>query len=115
MTSEHLASAGWRLLPWLGNIVIAFLVWWAAQVNGQLANIQLDVQALREWRAETAANRFTSHDHARFAQTQAQEQLRLWQAVAELQREIMGAVGEIKTSVSNIETRLQFERREGAK
>lgn len=98
-------NIGWKLVPWLADIVCAFLVYYAFQVNAQLASLRDDMQSLKEWKAETTGNRYTSRDHVSYADQVQGEFSKVWSRMAEMQQSWLRDVGDIKVLLARLEAR----------
>lgn len=99
-TDSIFKDLGWKLLPWIANIVCGFLAWWASTMNNEIKSVHLEIQSLKEWRAETSGSRYTSKDHALYAEAQAAELARLWKAQNELQSQWIREVSAIRESIA---------------
>lgn len=105
MSGPEMKSLGWKIVPWFMNLVCALLTAWAVRVNEQLTDIQKEVQSLKEWRAETAGNRYTAKDHVAYADGQAKEIQGLWSKIADLQQVWLKDMGEIKIALASVPKR----------
>ena len=105
MTGDTLKSIGWRLLPWMADLLCAMLTWWAVQVNAEIKEIRKDVIILREWKAETSGNRYTSADHVKYAQSQAEQIASILLRIADMQQLWLREVSEIKVVMAQLPKR----------
>lgn len=87
----------WRILGWLMDALALGLI--AVTVN-----LHLRITKLELWQAETAGNRYTSQDHARYAEEQARELTRLWAAQADMQKKWLVDIGDIKAAIAKLPT-----------
>ena len=104
-----LKTIGWKLLPWMADLVCGLLVWWAVQINAQIKEIQAqdllfreDISALREWRAETSGNRYTAGDHVKYADVQAQHIQAILTRISDLQQTWLVEVAGIKVQLAQM-------------
>ena len=101
-TNGLLGKMGWKLLPWLADIVCALLCFWAVQINIELKDQRREVQALKEWKAETAGNRYTARDHYVYAAATSKEIQVLWARVAETQQTWLNDINDVKVTLANM-------------
>ena len=111
---KTLMSLGWKILPWMADLICALLVWWAYEINGELRDlrdeqrgIKADVASIREWRAETAGNRYTSKDHVAFAEQNAKEFQLVRADMSELKQQWLKEVGEIRVALVRLEAKME--------
>lgn len=108
MSTTDMKSLGWKILPWLMDIVCALLMAWAVQLNKQVGEIQRDVQSIKEWRAETTGNRYTARDHAVYSDTVNKEFQSIWSKFSDLQQTWLNDVSAIKVSLAQMPTRMDI-------
>ena len=109
MSSTEMKGLAWKVLPWIMDLVAALLTAWAVQVNQQLGKMQADVQALKEWKAETSGNRYTVKDHVTFAESNAKELQQLWMKIAEMQQTWLRDMGDIKIALAQLPTKADIQ------
>lgn len=109
MSGSEAKNLAWKILPWIMDIVAALLTAWAVQVNKQMTTLQTEMQALKEWRAETAGNRYTAKDHAMFAESNAKELQGLWKEIAGLQQTWLRDMSEIKITLAQLPTKTDIQ------
>jgi hypothetical protein len=108
--SEHyeesaVKSIGWKLLPWVADALCAMLCYYAFQFNVELKEIRKDVVELREWRAETAGNRWTAGDQTLYSQKQAEELSKVWNKISEIQQTWLRDVSDIRIQLGQLPKR----------
>lgn len=106
---NHLA---WKILPWMADVLCAFLVWWAVQINSEIRTIRNELSELREFRATTLASRYTSVEAQQHQDRQALELTKIWAKIADIQQQWLRDLSDIKTSIAKIEARVEVERKE---
>jgi len=111
MENTSLNHIAWKILPWLADVLCAFLVWWAVQINSEIRTIRNDINELREFRATTMASRYTSADAQQHQERQAQELTKIWAKIADIQQQWLRDLSDIKSSISRIEAQIEAERR----
>ena len=102
MNNGELKTLGWKILPWLADIVCALLVWWAVQINTQLKSMQVDITALQLWKAETAGNRWTALDHTKYADEQVKITQGLLLQISDLRQVNIKDMSEIKIALAQM-------------
>lgn len=105
MSNTDMKALAWKILPWLMDTVCALLLFWAAQLNADLKVLKLDLQAIKEWRAETSASRYTAKDHVTFAEANSKELQNLWMKIAEMQQTWLRDISDIKVSLARMPTK----------
>lgn len=105
-------ALAWKILPWLMDLLCAILLAWAAKLHSDLAdlhrellNVGAEVQLLKEWRAETTGNRYTSKDHVAYAESNAKEMQLLWKEIASLQQTWLRDMTDIKVLLARMPTK----------
>ncbi len=97
----------WKILAWMADALCALLCYYAVQVNREIKIMSKEIQDLREWRAETAGNRYTAKDHNAYAEQQAREFQIVRASMADMQAQWLKDVSDIKVSLTRIETKLE--------
>lgn len=112
MTDSDNKTLAWKILPWLMDLLCAILLAWAAKLHTNLSDlhnnlmsIDNEVQLLKEWRAETAGNRYTSKDHVVYAEANAKEMQLLWKEIAVLQQTWLRDMTDIKVMLARMPTK----------
>ncbi len=108
---QHVNGIAWKLLAWGADALCALLCYYAVQVNRELKSMSSDIQELREWRAETAGNRYTVKDHNTYAEQQAREFQLLRANMSDMQQQWLKDIGEIRVAIMRIETSMATENR----
>lgn len=97
------AKAGlnpWTILGWifdaLGASALAFCVWMATEIAD-----------LKEWRAETSGNRWSSLNQVDYAQKQTAEITRIWQEMAIMKTDWLKSIGEVNLKLAQLPQSLQ--------
>lgn len=98
-----------KLFSWLMDLVAVGLLAWATQLNQEIQATRTDVQALKEWRAETAGNRYTAKDHALYAESNSRELQQLWKEIAGLQQTWLRDMAEIKITLAQLPTKTDIQ------
>lgn len=102
MSSTDLKSFGWRILPWCGNIITAFLIYWAATLAGEVRDLRIDMDSLKTWRAGIEQTQWTSKDQAKYATDSSKDIQSIWMKLAEIQQGTLVALGEIKVTLAQV-------------
>lgn len=105
MSATDAKSLALKIFPWIMDLAAAGLLAWAAQLNQQITVMQNELQGLKEWKAETAGNRYTAKDHASYAESNAKELQQLWKEIAGLQQTWLRDMGEIKVTLAQLPTK----------
>ena len=112
--STYLSGIGWKILPWLADLVCAFLTYFAWQMNVAIAEIRSDLRdanheivALNLWRAETQGNRYTAKDHTTYAEAVQREFITVSDRIAALQREWLANLADVKVTLARLESKLE--------
>lgn len=91
---------GWKLLPWITNILCGVLTWWASSLSEDIGVIHREIESLKEWKAETSAGKYTAKDHALYAEMQSAEIAKLWKAQNELQSQWIREISSIREAIA---------------
>jgi hypothetical protein len=108
---HHLNHLAWKILPWMADVLCAFLVWWAVQINSEIRAIRTELSELREFRATTLASRYTTLDAQQHNERQTAELTKLWAKIADIQQQWLRDLSDIKSSISRIEAQIDVDRR----
>jgi len=99
---KTIMSIGMKILPWMADLICAFLCWWAAQVNMELKDMRRDLTSLREWRAEAAGNRWTSSDHTKYADEQNKRTQDILLKMSDMQQTWLRDIADIKITLASV-------------
>ena len=102
MNNGELKTLGWKILPWLADIVCALLVYWAAQINTQIKTMSQDIVALQLWKAETSANRWTALDHTRYSDEQGKTTQAIMAKMADMQMQWLKDIADVKLALAQV-------------
>jgi|GEM_PF-4935479 len=102
MNNGELKTLGWKILPWLADVVCALLVYWATQINTQLKTMSQDIAALQLWKAETSGNRYTSSDHVRYAEEQARVNQSIMTKMSDQQMLWLKDIADVKLALAQV-------------
>ena len=90
----------WNILGWifdaLGACALAYCIWVAGEIT-----------ELKEWRAETAGNRWNSQMQADFAAKQTVEFARMWQEMAAMKTDWLKSINEVNLKLAQLPGTLQ--------
>ena len=93
----------WTILGWifdaLGAAALAFCVWMASEIAD-----------LKEWRAETAGNRWNSQMQADYATKQAAELTKIWQEMASMKADWIKSIGDLNLKLAQLPITLEYVR-----
>ena len=96
------SKLGWKILPWMADVLCAILAFCMLELWSTIKTVRTDVNTLKEWRAETAGNRWTAGDHAKYADEQNKRIQDILSAIANTQQTWLRDIADIKVVLAMV-------------
>lgn len=87
------ASASWRLLGWLLDVIACAALAWSVSLNARVMKLEL-------WQAGTNAEFYSTSDHLAYASQQQAEIGKIWIKMAEIEAQRLKELSELRQSIA---------------
>jgi hypothetical protein len=112
MSGEEAKSVAWKILPWALDALVGVCLFIQLGMINDIRLLRQDMNEIREWRAGTISNRWTSSDQNNYANEQAKEMTRIWSKISDMQQQWLKDLGDIKVNMAEMRSEMRHAHKE---